>query len=222
MSRRILGLAAAVLLSLPCAAVADVYQSIPVPVPPGATPQRMSPRQVFRWLDTNHDGFLTLNEFLAAPWLPNKRQATRFFSWMDTNNDGLVSLPEFLAAYTRYSGSYGYAVRIAYPWAWTCWRPWQYGWYWQSGWHRRPGVWPGYAGHSHPYVAGPHRAVTHVRSVTHVKPAKHVGPVKRAHPVAKPHSPKHSGKHKGSAHRAHAHQRPRSRRSRPRRTSSIA
>ncbi|MGA2258786.1 MAG: hypothetical protein ABSG53_29315 [Thermoguttaceae bacterium] len=105
-----------------------------------------------------------------------------------------MSLPEFLDAYARYSGSDGYYVRVAYPWAWTCWRPWQYGWYWQSGWHRRPGVWQGYAGHPHPYVAGPHRAVTHVR------------PVKHAHPVAKPRSPKHSGKHKGSAHRADAHQ----------------
>jgi len=79
MSRSILGLAAVVLLSLPCAAVADVYQSIPVPTPPGAAPQRLSPRQVFRWLDTNHDGFLTLSEFLAAPWVQNKQQATRFF-----------------------------------------------------------------------------------------------------------------------------------------------
>ena len=147
MSRRLLGLATAILIALPCAAMADVYQTIPVPASPGTTPQRLSPRQVFRWLDANHDGFLSLNEFLAAPWIQNKRQATRFFRWMDTNHDGLVSLQEFLAAYTRYSGSDGYYIRVAYPWAWTCWRPWRYGWYWQSGWHRRPGVWPGYAVH---------------------------------------------------------------------------
>ena len=38
-----------------------------------------------------------------------------------------LSLQEFLAAYSRYCGSNGYSVPVAYPWAWTCWRPWQYG-----------------------------------------------------------------------------------------------
>ena len=108
MSRTTFALVAAVLISLPCAARADVYPNIPAPVPPGATPQRLSPRQVFYWLDTNHDGYLTLNEFLAAPWIKNKRQAALFFRWMDTNHDGLVSLPEFLAAYARYCGGSGY------------------------------------------------------------------------------------------------------------------
>jgi len=196
MSRSILGLAAAVLIALPCAARADVYQTIPVPASPGMTPNRLSPRQAFHWLDANHDGFLTLSEFLAAPWLPNKQQATRFFRWMDTNHDGLVSLPEFLDAYARYRGSNGYYVQVAYPWAWTCWRPWRYGWYWQSGWHRRPGVWPEYAVHSHPYVAHPNHA------------AKTVGPVKVSHPVEHSHSVKHVNvakhNHHGS-HQGHAH-----------------
>ena len=92
-----------------------VYPSIPVPVPQGVTPQRMSLRQVFHWLDTNHDGYLTLNEFLAAPWVKNKQRATRFFRWMDTNHDGRVSLPEFLAAYARYcagsGGKFGSPIR---------------------------------------------------------------------------------------------------------------
>jgi hypothetical protein len=193
MSRRLLGLATAILIALPCAAMADVFQTIPVPASPGTTPQRLSPRQVFRWLDANHDGFLSLNEFLAAPWIQNKRQATRFFRWMDTNHDGLVSLQEFLAAYTRYSGSDGYYIRVAYPWAWTCWRPWRYGWYWQSGWHRRPGVWPGYAVHSHPNVARRHHAITHVGPVRHPHPVKHVKAAK--HVKAVKHNP--HGNHKG-------------------------
>lgn len=220
MSRSILGFAALFLISLPCAAMADVYPGIPVPAPPGVTPQRLSPRQVFHWLDTNHDGFLTLNEFLAAPWVQNRQQATRFFYWMDTNRDGLVSLPEFLAAYSHYSGNNGYSVQVAYPWAWVCWRPWQYGWYWQSGWHRRPGVWPEYA-------SGPHHVVKHVGPVKHVgsvkhfhpvaEPVKHAysvakpvkqahsvaKPVKHAHSVAKPHKPTHSGNQKGHAHQGH-------------------
>ena len=138
MSKTMFALAVAVLISLPSAVVAQVYPNVPAPVPPGAAPQRPSPRQVFNWLDTNHDGFLSLNEFLAAPWIKNKQRAARFFSWMDTNKDGRVSLEEFLAAYARYCGDGGYWIRTAYPWAWTCWRPWRYGWYWQNGWHRRP------------------------------------------------------------------------------------
>jgi hypothetical protein len=198
MSRSILGLAAAVLISLPCAAMADAYPS--APVPQGVAPQRLSPRQVFRWLDTNHDGFLTLKEFLAAPWVQNRQRATRFFRWMDTNHNGLVSLQEFLAAYTRYCGSSGYSVRVAYPWAWTYWRPWRYGWYWQSGWHRRPGVWAGGvwrgpAVHRHPYVARPHHAVKHARPGKYPHPVKHAKALKA----------KHHGGHRG--HGQHDHHR---------------
>src|ERR1035438_857403 len=50
MSRNVLGFAAAILISLPCAAMADIYPN--AVVSPGAAPQRLSPRQVFRWLDT--------------------------------------------------------------------------------------------------------------------------------------------------------------------------
>ena len=102
MSIRFLGLAA-ILISLPGLAWGDNYPSPEPAPPPVVAPHRLTPRQVFRLLDANHDGFLTLNEFLAAPWLKSKQRATRFFFWMDTNKDGLVSLPEFLAAYTRYS-----------------------------------------------------------------------------------------------------------------------
>ncbi len=211
MSRSILGLGVLFLIAMPCAAVADVYPSLPVPLPASVTHQRLLPRQVFHWLDTNHDGLLTLREFLAAPWVQNKQQATRFFRWMDTNKDGLVSLQEFLDAYARYSASNGNSVRVAYPWAWTYWRPWQYGWYWHNNsWYRRPGVWS-------EYVTGPHRVVRHVGMAAHShsvakssRPVKHSHsvakssrPVKHSHSVAKSSRPKHSGSHKGHNHHSH-------------------
>ena len=200
MSKSVFALAAAILISLPCLAIADVYPNASVPLPPGVTPQRLSPRQIFHWLDTNHDGYLSLNEFLAAPWIKNKQQAARFFRWMDTNHDGLVSLEEFLAAYARYSGSSGYWVRTAYPWAWACWRPWRYGWYWQGGWHRHGGTWGGYAGNPHPRAVGSHHA-----GRNHA--GKHAGAGKHHHAakhVKKPAKPKHHGKHKGHGH-GHGH-----------------
>jgi hypothetical protein len=151
---------------------------------------------VFQWLDTNHDGYLSLDEFLAAPWVKNRQRAARLFRWMDTNKDGLVSLQEFLSAYSRYCGDSGYSIRVACPWAWSYWRPWRYGWYWQSGWRRRPGVWQGYAGGPHPRVARPQHAVKHGGTGKQHHPAKH----------GKAAKPKAHGKHKGHGHpRAHGH-----------------
>ena len=194
MSRTMFALVAAILISLPTAARAVVYPSIPSPVPPVAAPQRLSPRQVFYWLDTNHDRFLSLQEFLAAPWITNRQQATRFFRWMDTNHDGRVSLQEFLAAYARYSGGNAYWIQNAYPWAWTYWRPWRYGGYWQSGWHRRPGAWWGYAAQPHP------------RAAARQQPLSHSKPVKRHHPVKHINlrKPNRHGKHNGHGHAQHA------------------
>lgn len=188
---------AAILISLPYAAMADVYPGVPAPLPPRVTSQRLSPRQVFCWLDTNHDGFLSLDEFLAAPWVKNRQRATRFFRWMDTNHDGLVSLQEFLAAYANYCGSSGYWVQAAYPWAWTYWRPWRYGWYWQGGWHRRPGGWRGYAAHAHRYAAGPHHP--HRRAAGPHHPRRH-----HAGKHVRPPKARHHAKHRGHGH-GHGH-----------------
>ena len=101
MSRSVIGLAAAILLALSQAATAAEYPLVPRPTAPGALPQRLLPQQVFQWLDTNHDGFLSLNEFLAAPWVRNPQRATRLFRWMDTNHNGLVSLQEILGGLQR-------------------------------------------------------------------------------------------------------------------------
>lgn len=194
MSKTIFGLAAAILISLPYAALADGYSATPAPAAPGTPLPRMSPRQVFHWLDANRDGFLTLNEFLAAPWVTDKAQAAEFFQWLDTNHDGRLSLQEFLAGYTNYRGNSGYLIRIAYPWAWSYWRPGNYGWYWHTGWHRRPGTWPAYAVHVTPRAQHPYRALRHVAQGKHPHPARH-----HAKGKAKRHT-----KHKGHGH-PHSH-----------------
>ena len=160
----------------------------------------MSPRHVFHWLDTNHDGFLTLSEFLAAPWITDKAQATAFFQWLDTNHDGRLSLQEFLAGYAIYRGNRGYLIRVAYPWAWSCWQPWNYGWYWHTGWHRRPGSWPAYTVHVVPHAHHPYHAV-----VRHVAHGKHPHPAK-GHHTARHHAkakPKHHASHKGHGDKGH-------------------
>jgi hypothetical protein len=201
MSKSIFAFAAAILVSVPCAALADVYYPpAQVPLPSNARGHHPTLKQVFHWLDTNHDGYLTLDEFLAAPWITNKAQATQFFYWMDKNKDGLVSLQEFLAANKFYSGPSGYTVRTTYPWAWVYWRPWRYGWYWHNaGW--RPG-WNGGWSHS-PRRGNGYAVAAHRRAVHAYHPAKHPGHAKAKHPHAAKHA-KHPGKH-AKTHKASHH-----------------
>jgi hypothetical protein len=206
--------ASLILALLPAAAMAVEYPypGVPAPIAPKVLPKHPSLRQVFVWLDTNHDGFLTMQEYLAAPWLKNKPRAARFFHWMDTNKDGLVSLPEFLAAHARYCRVH--SVQVAYPWGWTFWRPWRYGWTWHNGWHHRPVVRQAYAVHAHRHVKPPaaHRpgvpaAVKHTKhakpaKAKHGKHAKHAKPAKPAkakHAKAKSPKGKHAGHRKGHA-----------------------
>ena len=216
MSRSVIGLAA-ILLSLSQSAMADEYPLVAGPSTPGAMPQRISPQEVFQRLDANHDGFLSLNEFLAAPWIRNPKRATRLFHWMDANKDGLVSLQEFLAAYNSYCSRDGNSLQVAYPWAWICWQPWSCGWYWNNGWRgaagdwwgrthwrprrdarnwnngwrHRPGDRHGRAGRSH-HVGRSHR---------HGKHVKHPGRGKHAK------SPKARHRGRRGGHRRHAHRR---------------
>jgi hypothetical protein len=152
---------------------------------------------MFHWLDTNHDGFLTFNEFLAAPWVANKQQARRIFQRMDTNKDGLVNMQEFLAVYgfqtqdyvVSYPYVYGanrYCAAPVYPWGY--WWLWRSGWYWHSGWHRRTSGSRTYAGY--PWVSRPQNFVNHggrgghLHSVGHVRlPAHHGTHIGHGHPV---------------------------------------
>jgi hypothetical protein len=74
--------------------------STPPAKPPGA--ERHNPAEYFKKLDTNNDGFLSKEEFMARaekapdPAKAKARLEERFTS-LDTNKDGKISLEEFIA-----------------------------------------------------------------------------------------------------------------------------
>ena len=62
-------------------------------------PKHPNPEEMFKTLDTNSDGSLSLDEFKASPKAQkNPAKAEERFKKMDTNSDGSVSLEEFKAA----------------------------------------------------------------------------------------------------------------------------
>ena len=70
------------------------------PAPPAAGEKgKHDPEEAFKNLDTNKDGFLSKEEFLAGPRAKkDPAKAEEHFKAMDKNGDGKVSLEEFKAA----------------------------------------------------------------------------------------------------------------------------
>ena len=93
-------LAIATSLSLAQNKPAGPHQGAGGPGGPGGPGKHapMKPEEIFKKLDTNGDGFLSLDEFKAGPMgQKDPAKAEEIFKKMDTNSDGKVSLEEFKA-----------------------------------------------------------------------------------------------------------------------------
>jgi Ca2+-binding EF-hand superfamily protein len=76
-----------------------VTASAAAPVPP----LEQSRRQHFERLDTNHDGKVSREEFLA-PWQRHREIAEKQFRQFDKNGDGYLSPEEYLPARKKAPG----------------------------------------------------------------------------------------------------------------------
>jgi iduronate 2-sulfatase len=72
-------------------AITTTSVTTPAPAPPQAKPDRNA---LFDRRDQNHDGKLSLEEFLAGQ--PDPAEAPKRFPTFDTNNDGVLSREEFV------------------------------------------------------------------------------------------------------------------------------
>jgi len=85
-------------------ALADDKPAAPAPAP-GAAPAagdaakpKRDPAEVFKKLDTNSDGKISLEEFLAGPaGKKDAEKAKENFKRRDKDNDGFLTLEEFTA-----------------------------------------------------------------------------------------------------------------------------
>jgi len=73
------------------------------PKPPGGGDKpRPSPEEMFKKLDTDGDGFISKEEFLASPRAQeNKEKAEARFTELDTNKDGKLSKEEMAAGHKK-------------------------------------------------------------------------------------------------------------------------
>jgi len=72
----------------------------------GQAKAKRTPEQVFNKKDTNHDGFLSKEEFMAKR--KNQARAEKAFNRKDTNHDGKLSLGEFTAKAKGHKGGKGH------------------------------------------------------------------------------------------------------------------
>jgi hypothetical protein len=70
----------------------------------GGKHERPNPEEIFKKLDTNNDGFLSLDEFKASPRAQHDDPAhvEEVFKKMDTNGDGKLTLEEFKAGHPHH------------------------------------------------------------------------------------------------------------------------
>lgn len=93
-------LAVGVFLPLEAATLCKAHKG-GIKIPP-QKPIDHSAEELFKSLDTNHDGFLSLDEFKASPQaLKSPNKAEELFKACDTSHDGKVSYIEFKAQYKK-------------------------------------------------------------------------------------------------------------------------